>query len=83
LLFGAEVYGLVGALIALPIAATLRETVLYLRRHLVLEPWGTSQLAIAGPAPPPPCPECGAPTGGGDAYCRQCGAGLGSSLPAA
>ena len=83
LLFGAEIYGFVGALIALPIAATLRETVLYLRRHLVLEPWGTSQLALAGPAPPTPCPECGAPTGGGDAYCRQCGAGLGSSLPAA
>ena len=43
LLFGAEVYGLVGALIALPIAATLRETVLYLRRHLVLEPWNAQQ----------------------------------------
>jgi predicted PurR-regulated permease PerM len=42
LLFGAEVYGLVGALIALPIAATLRETVLYLRRHLVLEPWNAA-----------------------------------------
>src|SRR3712207_3861542 len=36
LLFGAEIYGVVGALIALPIAATVRETVLYLRRHLVL-----------------------------------------------
>jgi len=51
LLFGAEVYGLVGALIALPIAATLRETVLYLRRHLVLEPWSTTQpLALDSPA---------------------------------
>jgi predicted PurR-regulated permease PerM len=53
LLFGAEIYGIVGALIALPIAATLRETVLYLRRHLVLEPWG-SGLALAGPPPTPP-----------------------------
>jgi predicted PurR-regulated permease PerM len=48
LLFGAEVYGLVGALIALPIAATLRETVLYLRRHLVLEPWNTAQPLTLG-----------------------------------
>ena len=47
LLFGAEIYGLVGALIALPIAATLRETVLYLRRHLVFEPWNTGALALA------------------------------------
>ena len=38
LLFGAEIYGFVGALIALPIAAVLRETVIYLRRrHLVLD----------------------------------------------
>ena len=43
LLFGAEIYGFIGALIALPIAATVRETVLYLRRHLVLEPWSTAQ----------------------------------------
>src|SRR3712207_3217727 len=43
LLFGAEVYGLVGALISLPIAAVVRETVMYLRRHLVLEPWSTTQ----------------------------------------
>jgi predicted PurR-regulated permease PerM len=53
LLFGAQVYGVIGALIALPIAATLRETVLYLRRHLVLEPWGTT-MTLGGPDPPPP-----------------------------
>ena len=52
LLFGAEVYGLVGALIALPIAATLRETVLYLRRHLVLEPWNVTQPLTLGSRPP-------------------------------
>jgi predicted PurR-regulated permease PerM len=40
LLVGAEVAGLVGALLALPIAAVIRETVVYLRRHLVLESWG-------------------------------------------
>ena len=39
LLFGDAIYGIVGALMALPVAAVLRETVLYLRRHVVLEPW--------------------------------------------
>ena len=47
LLFGAEIYGFVGALIALPIAATLRETVMYLRRHLVFEHWNSGPLALA------------------------------------
>ena len=42
LLVGGEIYGIVGALVALPIAAIVRETVVYLRRHLVLEPWGTT-----------------------------------------
>ncbi|HEV2815085.1 MAG TPA: AI-2E family transporter, partial [Solirubrobacteraceae bacterium] len=85
LLFGAEIYGLPGALIALPIAAVLRETVMYLRRHLVLEPWGDAQLAVVstGGRSPPPCAECGAATRAGDAYCRQCGSALRSSLPAA
>jgi putative heme transporter len=45
LLVGGEVAGFVGALLALPIAAVIRETVVYLRRHLVLESWGA-----AGPA---------------------------------
>jgi putative heme transporter len=39
LLFGDAIYGLVGALVALPVAAVTRETILYLRRHVVLEPW--------------------------------------------
>lgn len=39
LLFGGQLYGIVGAFVALPVAAILRETVLYLRRHVVLEPW--------------------------------------------
>ena len=46
LLFGDAIYGIVGALMALPVAAVIRETVLYLRRHVVLEPWR--------PQPPPP-----------------------------
>jgi predicted PurR-regulated permease PerM len=50
LLVGGQIYGIIGALVALPIAAIARETVVYLRRHLVLEPWGTAsptqQLAL-------------------------------------
>ena len=56
LLVGAEVAGLVGALLALPIAAVIRETVVYLRRHLVLESWGSTEpaaIAAPGPALPP------------------------------
>ena len=41
LLIGFKLYGIAGALLALPIAAVVRQTVVYLRRHLVLEPWGT------------------------------------------
>ena len=39
LLLGLQVYGVVGALIALPILSVLRETAVYLKRHLTLEPW--------------------------------------------
>jgi len=39
LLLGLQVYGIVGALIALPILAVLRETAVYLSRHLTLESW--------------------------------------------
>ena len=56
LLLGGHMHGLVGALVALPIAAVLRETVVYLKRHLVFEPWGTTSPLIAGPAPKPPPP---------------------------
>jgi predicted PurR-regulated permease PerM len=63
LLVGGEVAGFIGALLALPIAAVVRETVVYLRRHLVLEPWGSTEPAAiagagpAGPALPPPSAE--------------------------
>ncbi len=39
LLLGQHLYGLVGALLALPVLSILRETILYLSRHLTLEPW--------------------------------------------
>ena len=58
LLLGGEIAGFIGAVLALPIAAVVRETVVYLRRHLVLEPWGRAPLVIDGPPPDP--------LGGGD-----------------
>ena len=83
LLIGYQLYGIVGALVALPvIAAVLRQTVVYLRRHLVLEPWGTRGpgAGLMGPAAAPPptqrCADCGRPAGEDDAYCRTCGASL-------
>jgi predicted PurR-regulated permease PerM len=39
LLVGYQLYGIPGALLALPVATMIRATVIYLRRHLVLEPW--------------------------------------------
>jgi predicted PurR-regulated permease PerM len=42
LLLGLQLYGVIGALVALPILAVLRETALYLYRHLALEPWERS-----------------------------------------
>jgi len=91
LLVGGELYGIVGAFVALPLAAVARETVVYLRRHLVLEPWGTPSAAtVAGGAnagaratdrappgaPGRHCSECGAPGDPEDAHCRSCGAAL-------
>ena len=88
LLMGGQLYGLLGAFIALPIAAIVRATVSYFRRHLVLEPWPAVALAGVGsglappdgaPQAPPgdapaaPCPECGAALPPGAAYCPSCG----------
>ncbi len=39
LLIGYRIYGIAGALLALPVATIVRQTILYLRRHLELEPW--------------------------------------------
>jgi predicted PurR-regulated permease PerM len=39
LLLGLQIHGVVGALLALPILSILRETAIYLNRHLTLEPW--------------------------------------------
>jgi predicted PurR-regulated permease PerM len=42
LLLGLQLYGIVGALVALPILAILRETVVYLGRHIEFESWDRS-----------------------------------------
>jgi predicted PurR-regulated permease PerM len=59
LLIGFKLYGVVGALVALPVLAIIRQTVIYLQRHLVFEPWGTQGLGLGvlsprGPGPGPP-----------------------------
>src|SRR5215211_5733338 len=74
LLLGGQLYGIIGAFIALPIAAMLRETVVYFRRHTVLEPWGAAPavgLAGAGTGVTgggPRCPDCGAQPPPGAAF---------------
>jgi predicted PurR-regulated permease PerM len=77
LLIGDQIYGIVGALIALPVAAIIRQTVLYLRRHLVLEPWVVATAGLGTlPLGPDRCIDCGAVTRPRDAFCRSCGASL-------
>ncbi len=78
LLIGFHLWGIVGSLVALPVLAIIRQTVVYLQRHLVLEPWGTQGIGLGlfTHATPGRCPDCGAASGGDDAYCRSCGAPL-------
>src|SRR5215218_6704609 len=84
LLMGGRLYGFAGAFLALPLAAVVRESVVYFREHLVLEPWGTptaAQLGYGtqepdGPEPARRCPECGAPAEAEAAYCSACGTEL-------
>ena len=77
LLIGYQLYGVPGALVALPAIAVIRATIVYLRRHLVLEPWtvatpGAGLMTLG----PDRCPDCGAPAGQRDEFCRSCGASL-------
>jgi predicted PurR-regulated permease PerM len=46
LLVGFQIYGILGALIALPIVAVVRETIVYLHRHLEFESWERSRGGI-------------------------------------
>jgi predicted PurR-regulated permease PerM len=92
LLIGGRLYGIAGAFLALPLAAVVRESVVYLREHLVLEPWATPTAAELGhratppPGPSPPsrrCPECGTAAADEAAYCAACGTELGGADEAA
>jgi hypothetical protein len=68
-----------------------RESVVYFREHLVLEPWGTPTAAELGHGPRAPngaeparrCPECGTPAREGAAYCLACGTELAGADEAA
>ncbi len=84
LLMGGQLYGIIGAFVSLPIAAILRETAVYMRRHLVLEPWPRNPsldlvgLGVTDPPLGPRCPECDAPLAPGVTVCRACGTELGA-----
>jgi predicted PurR-regulated permease PerM len=84
LLFGFELFGILGALVALPVAAVVRETVVYLREHLVFEPWGTLtplEVAEVRAGRRRACPECGSELGPGDVFCHTCGAETSPARP--
>jgi len=90
LLIGGRLYGIAGAFLALPLAAVVRESVVYLREHLVLEPWGTPTPAELGHRARPPthaasrrCPECGTAADEEAAYCVACGTELAGADEAA
>ncbi len=62
LLAGGEIYGLPGALVALPLLATLRAAFEFFSERIVLEPWGAGGRLSIGPEPaassgPVPAPE--------------------------
>lgn len=92
LLLGGQLYGILGAFIALPIAAIVRETAVYMRRHVRVEHWDLPSVAPAGapasfaPEPAelePRCPECGARRLPGSDSCPECGTELGGADEAA
>src|SRR3954447_15737331 len=81
LLLGGQVYGFIGAFIALPIAAIVRESVDYFRQNLRFEHWDLGTEVATTSAPPTvaqrPCPECGAPCAETVTACPACGTELG------
>src|SRR5215216_7370380 len=80
LLLGGQVYGFIGAFIALPIAAVVCESVDYFRQNLRFEAWdlpSAAEIPDALPAARRPCPECGAPCPEDAATCPACGTELG------
>ena len=82
LLMGGQLAGFIGAFIALPIAAILRETIVYMRRHLAFQRWDLP----TAPAPPKlqtHCPECGVLVSVDADECPACGTELGNRDAAA
>src|SRR3954468_24499017 len=82
LLLGGQLYGFIGAFVALPIAAVLRESLDYFRQNLQFESWDLPTAAEPDRFELPvthvrPCPECGAPCTDADATCPSCGTELG------
>ncbi len=78
LLLGGQVYGFIGAFIALPLAAIVRESVDYFRTNFTFERWDlpSASRADGEERPPPPaereCPECGARCPEGATTCPSC-----------
>ncbi len=52
LLIGDKLYGIAGALVALPVIAVLRVTIIYVHRHTVFEPWGKPLSEDPSPSSP-------------------------------
>jgi predicted PurR-regulated permease PerM len=79
LLLGGQLYGFIGAFIALPIAAVVRESVDYFRQNLRFESWDLPSAAAIPDAPPAgrTCPECGTPCPDDATSCGACGTELG------
>jgi predicted PurR-regulated permease PerM len=75
LLLGGRIAGFLGAFIALPITAILRETIVYLRRHLTFQRW---DLPAARPPTEPQarCPECHVLVPRDAVECPACGTEL-------
>ena len=75
LLLGGRIAGFIGAFIALPITAIVRETIVYLRRHLVFQRW---DLPAARPPVEPEarCPDCHALVPRDARECPACGTEL-------
>jgi predicted PurR-regulated permease PerM len=79
LLLGGQIYGLIGAFISLPLAAIVRETIVYFRRHLVFERWDLGRATSPSPAAGggPPAGEATDPEPGkAERACPECGAPL-------